>query len=326
MTTRAAHPWAVMEQGRPLFHRPGTWPPVYEHDPFLEALWRSGQRTTMETIKPYYADDKGIVLYHGDCLEVMAELGACSFDAIITDVPYGTTACAWDSPIPFAPMWAGIRRVLRPRGACVLFGSQPFTSLLIASNIAQFKYELIWDKERGNEPQMANVRPMKRHENIIVFCDGVARYNPQMRTLHTPDLRKARGARINRKDGAGLSILSGSTNDQDTLYIARYPTSILPFENGNQNDKPHPTQKPLALMEYLIKTYTNEGDTILDFTCGSGTTLRAAKNLKRRCVGIECDLHYCEVTVKRLEPTFEDALVDNGASLEDLPLFAQEAA
>lgn len=274
--------------------------------------------------EPFYQNN-GITLYRGDCLDVMAGLEAGAFDATITDVPYGTTACAWDSPIPFVPMWAQLKRLGKPRAAHVIFGSQPFTSALIVSNFDWFKYELIWDKARGNEPQMANVRPMKRHENIIVFCDGTPLYNPQMRMLSTPDFRKARGARINRADGTGLSILSGSTNDQDTLYTARFPTSVLPFENGNQNNKPHPSQKPLLLMEYLIKTYTNEGDLILDFTCGSGTTLRAAKNLKRRAVGIERDVHYCEVTVKRLEPAFESALVDDGASLEDLPMFSMEA-
>jgi len=272
---------------------------------------------------PLYQSD-AITLYHGDCLEIMQELEAQSFDAVICDEPYGTTNCSWDAVIPLVPMWRELKRLIKPRGAIVLFGSQPFTSALIGSNFEQFKYELIWDKERGNEPQMANIRPMKRHENIIVFCDGTPRYNPQMRILETPDFRKARGARINRADGTGLSILSGSTNDQDTLYVARFPTSVLPFENGNQNNKSHPSQKPLALMEYLIRTYTNEGDTILDFTCGSGTTLLAAKKLGRKAVGIERDLYYCEVTVKRLKPVFEQALIDDGAALTDLPMFAQE--
>lgn len=275
------------------------------------------------TMQPYYQDNL-TTLYHGNCLDIMPQLEAQSFDAIICDPPFGTTSCAWDSVIPFDAMWANLKRLIKPKGAIVLFGSQPFTSLLITSNLPWFKYELIWDKERGNEPQMANIRPMKRHENIMVFCEGATAYHPQMRLLPEPDFRKARGARINRADGTGLSILSGSVNDQDTLYTARYPTSVLPFENGNQNNKAHPSQKSLPLMEYLVKTYTNEGDAVLDFCAGSGTTLRAAKNLKRRSVGIELLEEYCRVAVKRLAPAFEESLVDDTGTLDDLPLFAQE--
>lgn len=264
-------------------------------------------------IQPFYQSEL-ITLYHGDCLEVMPILGAQSFDAIIADVPYGTTACAWDSPIPFASMWDCLKRLARPRAAIVLFGSQPFTSALIMSNPAMFGYEIIWDKKLSTGYLDANRKPLKRHENIVLFYEG--------RTIYNPIMRKG-VARTKGGMKAPSPVYSKANSTQKFDDDNYYPTSILEIGN-TEREGLHPTQKPLALMEYLIKTYTNEGDTILDFTCGSGTTLRAAKNLKRRAVGIERELHYCEVTVKRLEPAFEAALIDDGAALTDLPLFAME--
>lgn len=261
---------------------------------------------------PYY-DNAGITLYCGDCLTIMPELAAQSFDATITDVPYGTTACAWDSPIPFAPMWAQLKRLGKPRAAHVLFGSQPFTSALVMSNVKKFKEQLIWEKTNAVDFALANIRHRKLHEDICVFSEGGYTYNPQM-IPGDPYVDKPR-KRTNAIHDSVMPKL-GITNEG-----TRYPPSVIRFSNPN-NGTVHPTQKPLALMEYLIKTYTNEGDLILDFTCGSGTTLRAAKNLKRRAVGIEQLEHYCEVTVKRLEPAFEEALIDTGAALDDLPMFA----
>lgn len=265
-------------------------------------------------MKPYY-DAHGITIYHGDCLDVMPQLEACSFDAIITDVPYGTTACAWDSPIPFAPMWECLKRVAKPRAAIVLFGSEPFSSALRASNFPMFKYDWIWDKHMPTGYLNAKFQPMRQHEVISVFADGTPAYLPLMRK---GEMRTKGGMRR-------TSSVWGQHHSTSRVSDEYYPTSIISMSNANRLDGLHPTAKPLALMEYLIRTYTNEGDTILDFTCGSGTTLRAAKNLKRRAVGIEQLEHYCEVTVKRLEPAFEEALIDNGASLDDLPMFALEA-
>jgi site-specific DNA-methyltransferase (adenine-specific) len=269
---------------------------------------------------PFYHSD-AITLYHGNCLEVMPGLAAQSFDAIITDVPYGTTACAWDSPIPFVPMWACLKRLARPRAAVVLFGSQPFTSALVMSNPGMFKYSWVWHKSQATGHLDANRRPMKEHEDIAVFCEGSNIYNPQITRKKIENIRPftSRAAKTQQVYGAF---------DPDTPRTIpldmTYPRSVLKLNNVLESGRLHPTQKPLALMEYLIRTYTNEGDTVLDFTSGSGTTLRAAKNLKRRAVGIERELHYCEVTVKRLEPAFEEALIDNGAALDDLPMFAQE--
>lgn len=257
-------------------------------------------------MQAYYTDNL-ITLYHGRCEDVWTKLPACSFDAIICDEPYGTTACAWDEVIPFDFMWREIKRTVKPRAATVLFGSQPFTSLLIASNLPWFKYQWVWDKKISGNPLLVEYQPLKVHEDICVFGSGPHTYQPQMRHGKM------------RTKGGGYSKLfdvklTKSINDE------YYPVSVLEFSNAERGI--HPTQKPLALMEYLVKTYTSPGDTVLDFTSGSGTTLRACKNLGRKCVGIEMLEEYCKATVDRLAPEFESALVDDGSDLSDLPLFA----
>lgn len=262
---------------------------------------------------PYYQDNKGIVLYHGDCLEVMAELPDRSFDAIITDPPYGTTACNWDTVIPFVPMWAHLKRLIRPRGAIVLFGSQPFTSALVMSNPGWFKYEVIWRKSRPTGFLDAQRRPLDGHENMCIFAESGTTYNPVMQK-GTPSHG---GGGLGRKQasayGAYKTLRTESNNG------LQYPRTVVDFPSVAPGAL-HTTQKPLPLLEYLIRTYTNEGDHILDFTAGSGTTLRAAKNLRRRATGIELLEHYCAITVDRLAPQFEDAIVAP-ASTDYGPLF-----
>lgn len=266
----------------------------------------------MTTMQPYYEDSKaGITLYHGDCLEVMPVLGAQSFDAVICDVPFGTTASEWDSPIPFVPMWANLKRLGKSRAPHVLFGSQPFTSALVMSNPRWFKYSWVWNKNNSAGFATVEYRPFIITEDIMVFGDGAVNYYPQM----TKGEYRTKGYGGSSSDCYGLQPIKGEKND------TYYPKNIIPITKINNENNLHPNQKPLALIEYLVKTYTNEGDTVLDFTSGSGTLLRACKNLKRRAVGIEMKLEYCEATVHRLEPAFEAALIDNGASLEDLPLF-----
>lgn len=272
---------------------------------------------------PYY-DDKGITLYYGDCLAVMPELAAQSFDAIVTDVPYGTTACAWDSPIPFAPMWACLKRLVRPRAAIALFGSQPFTSALVMSNPGWFRHGWVWDKTRVTGGANAGVAPMKAHEDIVVFSQLAAHYNPQMGNWENITLTRIKPALTKKSDSFSHQD-HYSPGREEKLERGRYPDSVIriPALGSIHPERTgHPTQKPLALMEYLVKTYTNPGDRVLDFTSGSGTTLRACKNLGRQCVGIEQDCGYCEATVKRLAPAFEQALIDDGAALDDLPMFA----
>jgi DNA modification methylase len=236
----------------------------------------------------------------GDCLEVMPSIPSGSVDMILADLPYGTTACKWDTIIPLEPLWAEYKRVIKRNGAIVLTASQPFTTTLIASNKAWFKHELIWNKGRGYEPQLCNIRPMKAHDNVLVFGEGRVTYNPQKTTLDMPDKRVASGRRNNRKDGSGLNILA-SVNATSKQYVDRYPISVMYFDNANQASKQHPTQKPVALMEYLIKTYTNEGETVLDNTMGSGTCGVACVNTGRNFIGIELDGGYFKIAQERIE-------------------------
>ena len=232
----------------------------------------------------YYRDDS-CVIYNGDCLEVMKDIPSGSIDMVLADPPYGTTACKWDTVIPFEPMWEQLKRITKKNGAIVLFGSEPFSSALRMSNIKEYRYDWIWHK--SNMSGFLNVRwvPIKAHENISVFYKKTGAYNPRAKKLEKPIKRNDRGSDCyNRVD----------MNEQK---LTGYPKSILNFKSERGL---HPTQKPVALMEYLIKTYTNEGETVLDFTMGSGTTLLAAKNIGRKAIGIELDKAYCDIGVKRL--------------------------
>jgi len=242
-----------------------------------------------------------IELIHGDCLEEMKNIPEGSVDMVLTDPPYGSTACKWDSVIPFCQMWERLNKLIKPNGAIVLFGSEPFSSALRMSNIKSYKYDWIWDKTRGFSPQLANIQPMKSHEFIHIFTQNGKNcvYYPQKTKLDKVDFRKATHKKHNRKDGLGQSILSSNFN-KDKLYKDRFPLSIIQFSKNPASEKAHPTQKPVALMEYLIKTYTNEGETVLDFTMGSGTTGVACKNQNRKFIGIEKDGTYFDIAKDRI--------------------------
>jgi site-specific DNA-methyltransferase (adenine-specific) len=238
-----------------------------------------------------------IELIHGDCLEEMKKIPDGSIDLVLTDPPYGTTACKWDTVIPFEPMWEQLKRVTKKNGAIVLFGSQPFTSALVMSNVKMFKYEWVWETHKGKNPMLAKIQPMKIHENILVFSEGKTRYTPQMTTGEPYKQRGEHNKLKSHNIYAGGKAV-GYAKDFDSSK--RYPVSKLYFPNHNQKENSfHPTQKPVALMEYLIKTYTNEGETVLDFTCGSGTTLVACKNLNRNGIGIELDEQYFNIAKQR---------------------------
>jgi site-specific DNA-methyltransferase (adenine-specific) len=248
-------------------------------------------------------------LHHGDCLEIMPTLDAGSVDAVICDPPYGTTACKWDSVIPFAPMWEQIKRLLKPRGACVLFGSQPFTSALVMSNPAWFRYEWVWEKTQTTGFFDANRRPMKAHENILVFAKGQTTYNPQKTRAMPHETKTDKTASKTRLDYTSV-YHSDNAYKNKALWKEtglRFPKSVIRFPNWNgalfgktHKATVHPTQKPLALLEYLVKTYTDEGDTVLDFTMGSGTTGHACMNLGRRFIGIEQDAGYFALAQERI--------------------------
>lgn len=245
----------------------------------------------------YHRTNNGVLL-KGDCLELMPKLTK-PVDMILCDLPYGTTACKWDTVIPFEPLWEQYKRLIKPNGAIVLTASQPFTSALVMSNVQMFKYEWVWDKNRGSNFATTKYMPMKEHENILVFADGKTLYNPQYEKRSEGG--KSRAAyQINPsntgKREAYSGMLANETRNIDPDY--RVPRSIQKF---NTEVGLHPTQKPVALFEYLIKTYTNEGDTVLDNCMGSGTTAVACENLNRKWIGIEREEKYCEIIKERLK-------------------------
>ena len=238
----------------------------------------------------------------GDCLEVMKTIKDNSIDAIITDPPYGTTACKWDSVIDFELMWEQLNRIIKPNGAIVLFGSEPFSSALRMSNIKNFKYDWIWDKKVSSGFLNAKKQPLKRIENIIIFYKKQPTYNPQFEKRTESEIKTFK---------AKQSCNGGGTENYNKYNLIKtkeaenkYPVNII-FKNSKEKEcnfknRKHPTQKPVALMEYLIKTYTNENETVLDFTMGSGTTGVACKNLNRKFIGIEMDDNYFKIAEKRI--------------------------
>ena len=242
-----------------------------------------------------------IKLIHGDCLEKMAEIEDGSVDMVLADPPYGTTACKWDSIIPLEPMWDHLKRVIKPNGAIVMTASQPFTTTLIASNMKMFKYCWYWDKVRGSNFATVKIRPFNSVEDVIVFYRKQPTYNPQM----------WKGKPYTQKQGkVGESKQTGLYR-KEVVTISdgmRYPLSIISISKETGK---HPTQKPVALMEYLIKTYTNKGETVLDFTMGSGTTGVACRNLNRSFIGIEKDDKYFQLASDRIHSHNEER--DNGA-------------
>lgn len=223
-------------------------------------------------------------LHSGDCLDIMPAIKPMSVDLVLADLPYGTTSLEWDSIIPLDRLWAEYRRVLKPTGCVVLFGSQPFTSKLILSNLPWFKYEIVWSKNKCGSPGLAKFRPMKTHENIVVFAPGKTTYNPQM-TTGEPYSRKApKKVRCNNH-GYGFSNENGVENEG-----TRYPKSVLNIPRDfSAQQQVHPTQKPVSLMEWLVATYSNPGDTVLDNVLGSGPPGVAAVRLGRNFIGIEKD-------------------------------------
>jgi len=232
------------------------------------------------------------LLKFGDCLERMREIEDSSVDMVLTDPPYGTTACKWDAIIPLESMWREIKRVVKPRAAIVMMASQPFTSILVGSNIEEFKYCWVWNKFKAANFPCVKDQPLKTHEDVCVFCGDRDHYYPQMIKGR---FRKKGGYDINRDSAVRSKGCPSKFND---LY---YPKSILDFSvAGNKDSTFHPTQKPVALMEYMIRTYTLLGHTVLDFTMGSGTTGVAAVNLGRGFIGIEKEPEYFDIAVRRI--------------------------
>jgi len=237
--------------------------------------------------KPYYETELG-KLYHGDCLTIMPQLEPV--DLVLTDPPYGTTACKWDSIVPLDLMWKAITTIRKLKTPVVLFGTEPFSSMLRMSNLQEFKYDWIWDRGRACNAYTAKQRPLKYHEIVSVFFNS--NYYPIMSI-----------GRMIKKASGGKSELFNTDNPIERNENCRYyPTSLIVFKAcHNMQGKIHPTQKPVSLISYLIETYTNKNDLTLDFTIGSGTTAIACERLNRKWIGIEIEEKYCEISAKRIE-------------------------
>lgn len=245
-----------------------------------------------------------INLYNGDCLEKMRDIPDSSVDIVLADPPYGTTKCAFDKVIPMTQMWTEIIRVVKRNAPILLFSAQPFTTELIVSNRKMFRYEIIWEKTQVAGFLNAKKMPLRTHENICVFYKKLPTYNPQMTTVERNDMGRV------RKNGGNAQQYNEYRND-DWFYQEdglRYPRDVIKFSNWNgalfgktENATKHPMQKPTALLQYLVTTYSNKGDTVLDFCMGSGSTGVACANVGRSFIGIELDKEYFEIADKRIK-------------------------
>lgn len=254
-----------------------------------------------------------IKLIHGDCLVEMQNIPDKSIDMILCDLPYGTTACKWDTIIPFEPLWEQYQRIAKPNAAIVLFCIEPFTSALVMSNVKEFREKLTWEKHKPSNIGNAKYMHLKYSEDIIVFAHKKSTYNPQMQPRTSDRVRQAQKGnskqwRTNRKETGEVSFATQYQPRDWKSFDAdwKYPSNIIkiPAVVSNSKEKcDHPTQKPVALLEYLIKTYTNEGDTILDNCMGSGSTGVACVNTKRSFIGIELNEEYFKIAEKRIKET-----------------------
>ena len=246
-------------------------------------------------------------IYLGDCLDLMKYIPDKSIDMILCDLPYGTTACKWDTIIPFEPLWEQYKRIIKDNGAIVLTASQPFTSALVMSNLGMFKYSWIYKKRCASNFAQAKYAPMKEHEDVLVFANGKVNYYPIKEERQGSGKERARYAYSDKSRHASGDFVGNIKGEYDKENDSgndemRYPSSVQEFNNRARGDRGfHPTQKPVALCEYLIKTYTNEGETVLDNCIGSGTTAIACINTNRNFIGIEKEPKYFEIAKKRIE-------------------------
>jgi len=242
-------------------------------------------------------------IYNMDCLEGMKLIPDKSIDMILCDLPYGTTACKWDSIIPFEPLWEQYNRIIKKHGAIVLFGVEPFASNLRMSNIKNYKHEWVWNKGQAGNFIQAKNHPLRVTENIMVFCNEKVRYYPIMEKAKEENKRPL-SIKLQKTNFLGKVSQGEFKPSENYNPDLRYPKNILTFnarsKECNNVNRLHPTQKPVELFEYLIKTYTNEGETVLDNCMGSGTTAIACINTNRNYIGFELDAHYCEIANERI--------------------------
>lgn len=243
-----------------------------------------------------FDNNERVWLMQGDCLERMKEIPSGSVDMVLTDPPYGTTACKWDSIIPLEPMWDELKRIIKPNGTIVMTASQPFTTTLIASNMKMFKYCWVWDKGVGVNFFHVKRQPLKVTEDVCVFFNKQPTYKPLMTKREKP-IKKSNN---NVGEVAGYTIDEKSEKYIGRVYDEAYPSTLIKISSRDSSRGLHPTQKPVALMEYLIKTYTSEDEVVLDFTMGSGSTGVAARNTNRKFIGIELDSDYFRIALERI--------------------------
>jgi site-specific DNA-methyltransferase (adenine-specific) len=250
-------------------------------------------------------------LWQGDCLEEMSRIEDGSVDMILADLPYGdVTACEWDKMIPFEPLWTQYKRIIKKRGAVILFGNEPFSSLLRLSNLDWYKYDWVWDKVVPSGMSYARFQPMRQHENILVFGKSSITYNPQM-------IEREKPIKEGGKKPSQSAPIKYFSSMGGKVYTHKFPSTIIRFLKVRKGSL-HPTQKPVCLLDMLIKTFSNPGELVLDNTCGSGSTLEAAELNGRNSIGIEKDAGYFEIARNRLEQ------VTKRLSNQDLPMFSIE--
>jgi len=260
-------------------------------------------------------------VYEGDCLTLMKDIPDKSVDMILCDLPYGTTACKWDTVIPFEPLWKEYERVIKDNGAIVLTASQPFTSALIMSNPKMYKYNFVWEKSKGSNFTHAKNMPIKFHEDVCVFSKAPIGHKVQLgtkRMMYNPQglIKVDRKWSRPKKYENGHNLSRESHKLERIIEFTNYPTSILKYGNSDNRERGlHPTQKPVMLFEHLIRTYTNEGDTVLDNCLGSGTTAIAAINTNRNYIGIEQDAEYVAIARQRISDAMQTE-VDGGVRVD----------
>tara|TARA_Y100001937_G_scaffold72342_1_gene98414 strand:+ start:185 stop:946 length:762 start_codon:yes stop_codon:yes gene_type:complete len=249
---------------------------------------------------------ENIKLFNDDCFNVFQEIKENSIDFILTDPPYGTSACKWDSIIPLKPMWIELQRIIKENKPIILFGSEPFSSYLRTSNIDWFKYDWIWEKQKGSNFLNYKYQPSKNYEIISVFSKGATSFvKNNINCPYNPQMVEGTPYKIKQGKGGDAVVREGSRTGKNIITKnngTRYPNAIQKF--NSDKEKLHPTQKPIALLEYFIKTYTKENDIVLDFTMGSGSTGVACKNVNRRFIGIEKDKQYFKIAKERIDYAF----------------------
>ena len=249
-------------------------------------------------------------LWNGDCLELMKDIPGGSVDLILTDPPFQVTACEWDKIIPFDEMWRELKRIIKPNGAIVLFGCEPFSSALRTSNFQDYRYDWIWNKKKPGAIGIAKYQPLRYTENISVFYAKRCNYYPIM--VEREKVKRSRNYSHSKINQPSLRAMT-----ENKEYTHKFPSNILEFSNASQKGKVHPTQKPVALLEYLIKTYTNENETVLDFTAGSFSTAIACLNTNRNFIGIELDDVYFDIGVKRIKEHIESNNMNVDITVKD---------